>query len=340
MQGQFRVGAAVAAVAIGTIAAITLGAVAADRVMGAGTVTGTGLVARTTNPVATSAPGAAPSSAGTRHQPASATTERPRPTLGTPRPTSAARTSIKPPAGVTAAGLQRSATAAASYATGHGYQVAIAVLDSQTGTVTTAGDADAGFASESVVKTFIAARLLATGQMTGGVADTAWKMITQSDDASANALYGLAGGDGVVNWAASHFRVANLGGPPLREGWWGGTRITASGLVRFYAAAKRDPVIGNWLFDAMHHTAAHGSDGFDQQFGIAAVAPGSAVKQGWGFDYGDGSASLNSTGLVGGDRYAVAILLRGERRSYPTTMQTTLTETARTLMPGGRIPSR
>ena len=118
----------------------------------------------------------------------------------------------------------------------------------------------------------------------------------------------------------------------------GGTQITASGLVRIYAAVKRDPDIGGWLVNAMHHAARHGSDGFDQLFGIAAASPDAAIKQGWGFDDENGSASLNSTGLVDGDRYAVAILMRGPRRSYPAAISATLTRTAEILMPGGVIP--
>ena len=189
------------------------------------------------------------------------------------------------------------------------------------------------------MKTFIAARLLATGQMTGGAESTAWKMITQSDDASANALYGRVGGDGVVNWVASYFHIANLGSPPPRPGWWGGTRITASGLVHFYAAVKRDPRVGPWLFNAMHHAARNGSDGTYQWFGLPSATSGPAVKQGWGFDYGDGSADVNSTGLVNGDRYAVAILMRGPSRSYLAGISAMQTQAAKILMPGGNIPA-
>ena len=164
-------------------------------------------------------------------------------------------------------------------------------------------------------------------------------MISQSDDASANALYGRVGGDSVVTWAASYFHVANLGSPPPRPGWWGGTRITAAGLVRFYAAVKRDARVGPWLFRAMRAITRFGSDGTYQWFGLPSAAPYTAAKQGWGMDYGDGSADFNSTGMVNGDRYAVAILMRGPRSSYGSAISTMLTTTARILVPGGRMPA-
>jgi len=84
--------------------------------------------------------------------------------------------------------LASSASAAAALATSKGYRTGIAVLDLQTGRYAGAGEDTEQFASESVVKVMIAARLLATGQMTGSTEATAYEMITESDDDDANAL--------------------------------------------------------------------------------------------------------------------------------------------------------
>ena len=122
--------------------------------------------------------------------------------------------------------------AAVRSATSRGYQAGVAVVDTTTGTLWAAGDYDDLFAAESVVKVFIATRLLATKQLTGDTADTAYRMITQSDDGAADALYGLAGGDEVVTWIADHYGISGLGSPPTKYGWWSNTHISALGMAR------------------------------------------------------------------------------------------------------------
>ena len=145
------------------------------------------------------------------------------------------------------------ADSAISYAHGHGYRSSIGVLDTQTGAFWGAGDYNSAYASESVMKVFIATRLLLTNQMSGWNETTAYKMITQSDDASANALYGRAGGDSVITWVKQALNIPNLGSPPLRSGWWGGTQINAYGMALFYKAVRARPAVWAWLGNAMHH---------------------------------------------------------------------------------------
>jgi hypothetical protein len=227
------------------------------------------------------------------------------------------------------------AASAVNYAHAHGYRSSIGVLDTQTGSFAGAGDYNSTYASESVMKVFIATRLLMTGQMTGWNATTAYKMITQSDDASANALYGRTGGDGVINWVKSALNIPNLGSPPLRSGWWGGTQITAAGMTRFYNAVRHRPTVWNWLGNAMHHATRYGSDGTYQYFGIPSATTGAAIKQGWGGDNAAGQPAFNSTGLVNGDRFAVVILTQGG--VYGSPIAGMLTSEARLLMPAGRI---
>jgi hypothetical protein len=226
---------------------------------------------------------------------------------------------------------------AVSSATSRGYRAGVAVVDTTTGKLWAAGDYDDKFASESVVKVFIATRLLATKRMTGGTATTAYRMITQSDDQSANALYGLAGGDQVVNWIAKHYGISDLGTPPTKAGWWSNTHITAVGMARFYAKVKTDPLVWPWLSKAMHRATEYGSDGTYQFFGLKQADRNAAIKQGWGQDDDDWSAAsdFNSTGYVNSDRYTVVILVKGPARQYRSGTPAAVTRIAKTLMPGG-----
>jgi hypothetical protein len=239
---------------------------------------------------------------------------------------------ITPPV---AASTATNAASAVGYARAHGYRSSIGVLDTQTGSFVGAGDYNSVYASESVMKVFIATRLLMTGQMSGWNASTAYKMITQSDDASADALYGRAGGDGVINWVKQALNIPNLGAPPLRPGWWGGTQITAAGMATFYNKVRHLPSVWNWLGNAMHHATVYGSDGTYQYFGIPSATTGAAIKQGWGGDDAAGRPEFNSTGVVNGDRFAVVILTQGG--VYGSPIAGMLTSEARLLMPGGRI---
>ena len=227
------------------------------------------------------------------------------------------------------------AVSAVNYANQHGYRSSIGVFDTQTGSFAGAGDYNSTYASESVMKVFIATRLLMTGQMSGWNETTAYKMITQSDDASANALYGRTGGDGVLNWVKQALNIPNLGSPPLRSGWWGGTQITAAGMASFYNAVRHRPAVWNWLGNAMHHATQYGSDGTYQYFGIPSATTAAAIKQGWGGDNAAGQPAFNSTGLVNGDRYAVVILTQGG--VYGSPIAGMLTSEARLLMPAGNI---
>ncbi|HEX8096315.1 hypothetical protein [Jatrophihabitans sp.] len=227
--------------------------------------------------------------------------------------------------------------AAVRSATSRGYQAGVAVVDTSTGKLWVAGDYNDTFAAESVVKVFIATRLLATRQLTGDTADTAYRMITQSDDGAADALYGLAGGDEVVPWIAKHYGIPGLGSPPTKVGWWSNNHITAVGMARFYAKVKADPLVWPWLSKAMHRATEYGSDGTYQFFGLKQADRNAAIKQGWGQDDDDWAqaSDFNSTGYVNSDRYAVVILVKGPPWEYNSGTPAAVTRIAKTLMPGG-----
>ncbi len=229
--------------------------------------------------------------------------------------------------------------AAAAYARQQGYHVGIAVLDTRTGVLRGAGYWTGIFASESLIKVFIATRLLHQHRMHGSTAQRAWKMITQSDDAIASAFYGSVGGDNLINWMKARYHVPDLGYPPSQPGWWGNTHLRPSGLVKLYAKLKRDPVVAPWLLNAMRHAKPYGSDGTYQFFGIPSATHGFAVKQGWGNDYEIGSsADFNTTGFIAHNRYAIAILARGPSYTYGSAIGSLLTNVARRLLPGGAYP--
>ncbi len=241
-------------------------------------------------------------------------------------------------AGSAGASISSSAAAAAALASAKGYRTGVAVLDLKTGEYVGAGEDTASFASESVAKILIATELLATGQMTGATETTAYQMITESDDDDADALYGLAGGDNVINLVAARYNIPFLGTAPSEAGWWGNTEINAKGMVYLYAAIAKDPTVGPWLMNAMANTTEYGEDGTYQFFGIPSATTGAAIKQGWGDDGNDSpNAVFNSTGYVDDDTYAVAILTDGSSSTYGSAISAMVTAEAQALMPGGKL---
>jgi hypothetical protein len=226
-----------------------------------------------------------------------------------------------------------------AYAVGaaHVTSVAVALLDLQSGTLYGAGDIDEPYASASLVKVFIAARLLAEGRAEDpAVRDRMWRMITVSDDDAATYLYGLAGGEGLAPWIADHYGISGLA-PADRPGYWGLTRVTARGMVSFYAAVVHDPAVAPWLLDAMGQAQPYGSDGFYQHFGLPAKAASWRVKQGWMCCLED-LTRMHSTGYIDGDRYAAALLISGPPSLYGDPGAQALTSMAQALLPGGTVP--
>ena len=210
-------------------------------------------------------------------------------------------------------------------------RLAIAVMDLRTGVVYGAGDIDAPYASASLVKAFIAVRLLVDGQADDpAVRDRMYRMITVSDDDAGTSLYALAGSERLMPWIVERYGIAGLA-PTPDPGYWGLTRITAQGMVAFYAAVAADPVVAPWLLDAMAHAQPYGSDGFYQHFGIPSAATSWRVKQGWMCCL-DGLTRMHSTGYVGDDRYAVVLLTEGPRSFYGDSGARVLTEVAKALL--------
>jgi N-acetylmuramoyl-L-alanine amidase len=222
---------------------------------------------------------------------------------------------------------------AVRYAAHHDMRSGIAVIDTSTGRTWAAGSTGY-FPSASVVKTMIAARLLISGRMTGAAKREARAMITRSDNDAAWSLYPTVGRDRLLPWLERHYHDP-FGARPAMHGIWGSTRLTAIGLARFYRDVRRDHRVWPWLARAMHAYADTSAAGEPNAFGIAARAPHSAVKNGWDVDRDPAhprDAIVNSTGFVGHDRYAVAILSEGPGRLYYARGERIVTaEAARTL---------
>ena len=195
-----------------------------------------------------------------------------------------------------------------------GLRVGVAVLDTETGGCVVAGDSGGTFATASVVKVMIAARLLADGAMAGETEELAHAMISLSDDAAANVLWERTGGPDLEPWIEEHYDLPDLGSPNEIAGRWGNTHVTALGLAQLYAAMREDTAVWPWLGAALHDMQAHALDGTDQVFGLPAIAPDAAVKQGWASGSADDpdDAVLNSTGYVAGDRYVVVLVTEGD----------------------------
>jgi hypothetical protein len=213
-------------------------------------------------------------------------------------------------------------------------RAAVAVYDRMAEQFMSAGDVDAVYAAGSVMKVFIAARLLTDGRSGDPVvARLLNQMIVGSDDAAASRLYGMVGGPSVATWAAQHYGIGGIEATPIPR-YWGLTRITARAMVHFYLAVAEDPAVGPWLLSAMGAMTPTGTDGFPQNFGIAAVGTGWRVKQSWMCCL-EQRARMHTTGFVNADRYAVAVLTEGRTSYYGTAGRATLTAMATTLLAGG-----
>lgn len=221
-----------------------------------------------------------------------------------------------------------------------GMATGIGVVDTATGAVYTAGQANRLFASASVVKTLIATRLILRGKLHGTDRALAHKMIVASDNDAAQQLYPQAGGDRLVPDLERHYHLSGLGAAPLRPHVWGATRLTAAGMAEFYAAVRTDHRVWPWLSRAMHAYEPTSSEGEPNSFGVAAAAPRSAVKNGWVLDVEPDTprrAQINSTGFVDHDRYAVAIFTRGPTSDYYRAGERVVTDEAELVMPHGHL---
>ncbi|MFF1281118.1 serine hydrolase [Streptomyces sp. NPDC058299] len=198
-----------------------------------------------------------------------------------------------------------------------GARVSVAVLETDSGGSAVYGDA--AFDTASIVKVDILAALLLRAQDAGRgltAAERAYaeKMIENSDNASATALWHTIGGAAGLEAANARFGLnATSGGA---DGLWGLTRTTAADqlvLLRqvFGEDSRLSAASRAYVRGLMESVRA------DQRWGVSAAARGgsSALKNGWLPRSTTGLWDVNSVGrvTVDGTGYLVAVLSDGTR---------------------------
>lgn len=190
-------------------------------------------------------------------------------------------------------------------AAGQGIEQSVAVVDRTTGALLADNGGRRQYISESIVKLFTVAYYLvrAGGHPDPELADRLRTMVVESDDAIESSLWSTA----IVPAMAARYGLGDTrNGPRTGPGDWGWELITADDEATFLSRVSRDPLVAPLRMDAMAHVEPTGSDGFDQDFGLAALPGDHGSKEGW-TDIGAGPPiQVHSVGWT--DRFFVAIL--------------------------------
>jgi hypothetical protein len=125
----------------------------------------------------------------------------------------------------------------------------------------------------------------------------------------ANELWDTDGGPEIVVRTAERLALP-AARPPEIAGRWGDTMLGIGDVVATYRHVL-ETAPAPWrelILDALVAAPRHGSDGFDQYFGIPNRLPRPwAIKQGWSESPRD--VVLHTSGLVGADwRFVVVVL--------------------------------
>ncbi|WP_410788538.1 hypothetical protein [Kribbella sp. C-35] len=237
----------------------------------------------------------------------------------------------------------------------------IAVFDREAGQFVHQQDADQQFRSASVVKLLIALDFFWDRGPEYDVPPADRErldvMLRSSDDDAASYYWEQLGGAVIVDRMVERLGLTHTAGPPASHpGFWGYVAITAADTVRIYRYLLEDaPLpVREYVMGQLHQATRHGTDGFDQYFGIASVfETGYSIKQGWsGFHGSSGYRSdkakpqsvvdlvndaLHTTGTVGADdRSIVAVFtLHPSGTPYEQAYAAVTQLTAALTVPGG-----
>ncbi|WP_075027648.1 serine hydrolase [Streptomyces mirabilis] len=197
----------------------------------------------------------------------------------------------------------------------NGAAVSVAVFDIDSGEGAAYGEG--AFDTASIVKVDILATLLLQAQdadrhLTAAEKTYATAMITNSDNASASALWDIIGQADGLDAANKRFGLTGTSGGD--GALWGLTQTTAADqLTLLQQVFGDDSALGEasrtYLQGLMGEIAA------DQHWGVSAAADGTqwALKNGWLARSSTGLWDINSIGrvTVDGDEYLVATLSNG-----------------------------
>jgi hypothetical protein len=221
--------------------------------------------------------------------------------------------------------IARAVVAAAEGAAAGTTELAVAVLDRETGELALGARGEEPYYTASLSKVVVAVDILDRRRLENlVVADSDIELLRRalgpSDDGAMNALWSRFDGVGAVG------RVSNrlgLGGTtaPRDPSQWGEVSVPAADTVRIWEHVLEDmpPADRDLLLSAVDAAPPRAADGFNQWYGLLAPAvdgpgaPGAVAKQGWMCCF-SGKYYMHSTGTVGPDRrFVVALLTRVPR---------------------------
>jgi len=243
-----------------------------------------------------------------------------------------------------------------------GVTAGISVFDRSAGLFVQQHNADHRFRSASVVKLLIVLDYLSDRAPAYDVPaadrDRLGLMLRSSDDDAASHYWDELGGAAIVDRMVQRLGLTHTAGPPVTHpGFWGYVAITAADTVQIYRYIldQAPEPVRELVMGLLHQPTRHGTDGFDQYFGIAsAFDPDFSIKQGWsGFLGSSGyrtdtakpvdapvdlvSDALHTTGTVGpGDRTIIAVFtLHPSGTQYERAYTEVTRLTAALTVPGG-----
>jgi hypothetical protein len=241
--------------------------------------------------------------------------------------------------------LDALARKATSDAAKNGADITFTLLDRSTGRLITSGD-PAPFPIASVAKLFIADDLLFGLSKTKGALSTADQrgfdvMLRSSDDFPADEFWTRDGGNAIIARVANRYGLSSTTAP--YDGNWWNTLSTTKDLVRYYdmlldGTGGLPPQQAAMIMSDLAASTPSGVDGYPQRFGIpeGLFAESVAVKQGWMCCWNGPNWLHMSTGVIGADRRYV-IALGSMQPVDEATARATMTNTLKTMFPGGRI---
>jgi hypothetical protein len=204
------------------------------------------------------------------------------------------------------------AVAGADGIAGGDIDLGVAVLDFNTGQVTSGHQGSKPFYTASLSKLLLAVDMLtrrATGdlQISDSDLELVDRALTASDDDVMDSLWTTYDGTSAIERVASAAGMTETT-PPRDPSQWGEVVVSAADMTRLFyfithkmAAGDRDVIIGD-----LSATQRRATDGFDQFFGLLDGSHGVYAKQGWMY-YLPSDLYLHSCGVVN-NRFAVAVL--------------------------------